>query len=115
MKLDKSKDYGTVYGHLHASYEQGGVLFDAVGEQLSADRMSSTQPATEHMLELTESSEATFLRNILAGGPVMRSNIKRESEALELVWSDVQNTAAELGVSQYKKGIQIMWQLQEDN
>lgn len=111
-KLDQSKPYGQIWGHPEAQYEQGGQLFDSMGEALSQDKLARATSAPDE--ELTDAK--TFLLNLLIGGPMLQGNIKRESEDANLVWSDVQNTANELKIFKYKNGApprNLMWRLPE--
>lgn len=108
-KLDTNKSYGTVYGHINASYEQNGVLFDAAGNSLSGDKLKSTIPDNDEG-KLTD--EKTFLLNILVGGAVLQSNIKTQSEEVGLIWSEILTTAADMKITKTKvKGGGTLWRL----
>ena len=94
MKFDPSKPHGLVYGDHGATYEQNGNLFDAGGRLIDAPE----EPEPE-----VEPGEATspiedFLRAQLSGGPVAQSNIYKEAQNANLIFSDVKAKAAEMGV-----------------
>ena len=116
-KLDQTRSYGTVYGHAHASFEQNNALFDAAGNPLSGDQLRSTIPDANEGSSPALSAEATFLLNTLVGGPILQTTVKRESEGVDLVWSDVLTAAAEMGILKFKapKGNANMWRLPEEN
>lgn len=47
MKLDKNKSYGEVIGISQARFEQDGVLFDALGDEIKSDKRKVSKPDSE--------------------------------------------------------------------
>jgi len=105
QKFDASKNHGTIYNHPEAMYEQNGQLYDAAGNP--CDKTVESKAASGNTID--------FLRDILDGGEMMQSNIKKESELQGLNWQDVQNAALELSITKTKVGNANLWKLAGDN
>jgi hypothetical protein len=119
MKLDLTKPHGTVWGVHEAMYEQGGTLFGADGEPLGATEDSAApkahqDPAEEPAPDGVKSAIQAFLRVQLAGGPVAKNNLYRESQTEGFVFADVKSEAADMRIGITKKGGIEMWQLPAD-
>jgi hypothetical protein len=119
MKLDLTKPHGTVWGVHEAVYEQGGTLFGADGEPLGV--RSVTQALTPTADEQDAPAETgvkaaiqAFLKHHLAGGPVAKNNLYRESQTEGFVFADVKSEAADMRIGITKKAGIEMWQLPAD-
>jgi len=110
MKLDKQRSYGTVMGHHTASYEQDGVLFDALGNAI--DSLLSENPVADAIIETdaVESAKA-FLRVVLRGNPVNKSAIYKEAESNNQSWEDVKKAFSLLGGTTFTYNRATMWKL----
>lgn len=115
QKFDPTKNHGTVWGHAEAAFEQNGILYDALGEPLVAPEPGSPilKKGVSEKKDLRP--EELFLVKILAGGPVMQANIKKDSEKEDLVWTDVLSAAVDMGIKKFKQGSANMWKLPEES
>lgn len=119
QKFDATKPHGTVYGHTEAVYEQDGVLFDGGGVALGGVTEPKKGPGPKKIAETKkegteQSPEELFLLDLLSGGPILQTNVKRESEKKGLIWSDVLTSAAKMQINKFKSGIANLWKLPED-
>jgi len=126
QKLDTKRSYGTVFNHDQIAYVQDGMCFDASGEFVKQDTVKSVvkqvvekpikksskkvQPTKTDKVNLDATS---FLEDILSENPLSQSVIKKQSEAVGLIWADINQAAAELGIHKYKQGNINMWKLGE--
>lgn len=113
QKFDPTKPHGTIYGHPSAAFEQNGFLYTADHECLDAPAPPKNKTTPKSPVKNSDQfpGEKEFLQDILAGGPVSRTVIKRESEKKDLVWANVESAAAELRIMKYKEGAFNMWRL----
>ena len=116
QKLDRKRNFGTVFNHDRIAYEQDGKQFDASGieieqslEKIVQKRESEPKPASKKG-KLTPNE---FLGQLLAGGPIAQSVVKKAAEGAKLPWADVQLAAIDLGVEKYKQGPANIWKLGE--
>lgn len=117
MKLDKSKNYGVIYNHPDAMFEQNGVLFDGAGNSLTTHE-EATKPAkvkkiVEDVAEPQDDAAAQFILRILKEGPMSKSNVYRECELAQLDWDAVRTAAANHHVHIYKQKSTEYWKLSE--
>jgi hypothetical protein len=121
--LDKKRSYGVIYGG-EAKFEQDGIYFDSGGREIpSAAETSNTQTPAETRAEedaqgvvseiQTSVKCQEFLRKALDGGPVLKSNLYRDSQEAGLVWADVKTACAEMRLRITTRKNQEFWQLTE--
>jgi len=108
MKLDKTKAYGTIWGHESASFEQGGVLFDAGGFPIGAPVKDSRVIVTDNI-----ASAGMFLNNVLSGGPLAKAVLYKEAENNNQAWDKVKEAADLIGVVRYTTNKVESWRLPE--
>lgn len=108
QKMDFKKSYGTVYGHHSAAYEQDSKLYDGGGNLISEE---ADAPKEVEESEAEEGAAELFLHALLEGGPILQTNIKKESELKELNWQEVLNAAIKMDVVKYKQGLANVWKL----
>lgn len=138
MKLDVTKSYAIVTGHPTAKFEQGGRLFggnmmaldvpDAPAEKQEekekaqdAALTAAAEPGKKTEADLngglvTDKVESamTFLKTILAGGPITKTVIFGEAEKNNQLWEDVKNASLKLEVKRTMvKGKPEIWSLPE--
>ena len=101
--IDLEKSYGTIYNHSIAQYEQDGVLYGFDLKPLSMEKEIIENKPPEEIED--------YLKELLAGGAILQSNIKKESEMMGFNWFDVQNAGLKLNVTKYKVGVANMWKL----
>jgi len=93
MKLDKSAPYGAICGHHVASYEQGGKLFDAAGNEVKQD------------------DTPEFITALLSEGPLPKSKVFQIAQDEGRDWDTVKSVADRIGVDKSKvKNIET-WKL----
>lgn len=117
MKLDRSKPYGVIYGHQSAQFEQGGILFNGLGEALGAPDMALMAMAArgERTPDEFENAKA-FLIQVLRGGPVLKSTVFKEAEGNNQDWSHITQAVALMGIQIIRApgaGRPILWKLPE--
>ena len=102
MKLDRSKDFGTVSGHPYASYEQDGKLFGADFEEVTDD--GDVPP-------IQTPDAKKFLAEILAGGRMGKTSIVKEAENRGIPWIDIERAFRDMGIVSEKAGSDTLWKL----
>lgn len=117
-KLDTTRDYGTVFGHHAAKFEQDGVLFDQQGLRLGAEATAEKAAAvTDEGDEAGRIAKArAFLTEFLAGGPLAREAVMKEAEAQQVPQGDVhvvaKDACAKFFSGQGKNKVEY-WKLKE--
>jgi hypothetical protein len=113
MKLDKSKSYGTVYGHDSAMFQQGDTLFDGAGNPIAPSIKEASKPkGKDAVIEHDGVEQAKdFLKNILKQGPLSKSVIFKTANDNNQAWEDVKNAAVSLNINRVQlKGMET-WKL----
>jgi len=98
LKLDRSKSFGTIYGHDFAQYEQNGRLYN--GAEMLIENPSDNEEAELVGQEVvTDGTPAVeFIKKSLSGGPVAQAAIYRDAQEQKLNWAVVKSEAADIGV-----------------
>jgi hypothetical protein len=112
MPLDKTKSYGTVHGHEWAKYIQNGTMYNEAGE--SYDEQSTDREEISEFRKTPETivqNAREFLTEILAEGPMNRSEIVKEADKRGLDWNLVKSAAVEISVNSYKIRDNTFWRL----
>ena len=104
--LDTSKPYGTIYGHDSAAFQQGGVLFDAAGEELDPDD-------GEVKDESGYDTAKAYVMEMLSGNPVSKEALEKEAGIRQINWADVRQVFTNLKLIEYKAGKAVLWKLPE--
>lgn len=60
MKLNKTQDYGTVYGHPDVAFEQAGHYFGPTGEEVDLDKLdlAREQDSVDKLEDAVQSIDA---------------------------------------------------------
>ena len=111
MRLDRSKDYGVVYGSEPGPgiprYVQGESSFDCNGD-LIVDR-------TQTLIETDDFQSArAFLENILQDAPLSKAQIFKTAETNNQDWNQVKLASEDLGVVKFKFKGSETWKLSDD-
>lgn len=106
QSLDKEREFGTIYGHHSAMFEQDGRLFGGDGKPAAAPE--EDEPASEE-----ETVAGTWLRTQLAGGPVAQTELYKQCQIDSLNWDEVRNAANSMQVKKYKYRQVDTWKLTE--
>lgn len=106
-KLDTGRDYGTIFGHPSAKFEQDGCLFDQQGRRLgAAGAAAAAADDPEQGARTDEEGVAkakAFLSEVLAGGALTREGVLKEAEDAHLLATYV-NEAAKEACLRYQTG-----------
>lgn len=106
LRLDKTKSYGHISGHRKAAYEQFGGLFDGAGNLITEDDEDDELPTSGDT-----TAEEAFVREMLAGGPVLQANIYKEVNLRGLNWVLTKEAAGTLGVTIGQEKGKPIWSL----
>jgi hypothetical protein len=110
VKLDRTKNFGTITGHEVASYEQGGMLFDGAGESIGVPRRAAVDK--DRVIQSADLESAkSFLSSILANGPLSKPVIFKAAEGNNQSWDLVKQAAAVLPVVQFQYQNRETWKL----
>lgn len=110
MKLDKTKPYGIVAGHMDAAFEQNGVLFDGAGNSVNPDPVVKDD-RTIVTDEVASAQE--FLKNILKNGALAKKVIYNEADKNNQQWPNVQKAFETLGLVKTVQNKEDYWRLPE--
>lgn len=122
MTFNRNKPHGVISGHEWAKYEQDGVLYDYSGntkdgtlpvDEKVAETTEETQLGDPYQMDYQLAQAKAFLKNILAGGPVSRSNIFKECEANNQDWDKVKTAFSQIGEKISRRNI-VHWQLKPE-
>lgn len=106
--LDKTKPYGTVYGHDVARYEQDGKLYTGTGAPVEP-------PRSDLVIETDQVDSASiFLKNILKNGPLAKSAVFKVAGENNQEWSSVTDAAESIGIVKFTYKNATMWKLPEE-
>lgn len=112
QRLDTKRTYGQIFGHEEALYEQDGKLFGG-----DMKLISSEEDPVKEQIEAQKTKPKTaeeFLKTLLAGTSLAKSNVYKEAQVQKQNWDKVQKAASDSGVQIYMlKGVE-MWKLTGD-
>ena len=115
MKLDTSKPHAVVYGHLEASYEQNGILYDGGGNPLQPPKPEQAKAKAKEIIVEHDGVENAkeFLKNILKQGPLSKSTVFKTAEDNNQKWEHVKDAASLLNIAKvHAKGLEV-WKLSD--
>ena len=91
--MDFNRSYGICCGHAFAVYQQDGIYFNTFGQEVIEPATLGTLPEVPEKL-----SEEAWLREILSGGNVLKSNIYKQCQIDNYDWDAIGLMALELSV-----------------
>lgn len=114
--LDKSRPYGTIWGHPIAMYEQDRLLYDGAGNLIGTPKTVREKLADEDKI-VTDSMESArlFLLNILKNGALSKSAVYKVTEENNQNWDSVKQASDDLKVAKFTYQKSEMWKLSEEN
>lgn len=113
QRLDTKRTYGQIFGHEEALYEQDGKLFGGDMKLIGREEEDPVKEQIETQKTKSKTAEE-FLKTLLAGTSLAKSNVYKESQVQKQNWDKVQKAAADSGVQIYMlKGVE-MWKLTGD-
>jgi len=117
MHFDPRKPHGIVFNHPHIRYEQNGKSYDAAGrlcglEEEPEDDVPQNRPALEPgQRDFGVESAREFLSNVLAEGPLRRSELFRIAEANNQPWDKVKQAFEAMQGEVFNRKNSLYWKL----
>lgn len=102
IKLDMSKPHGTIWGHAHARYEQGGTLFNHAGDPIEAPPGDIVVSAVVKAIPKRDAVE--FLRALLVNGALPVNQIQAAAVQAGFGWRTIQRAKGAIGAIAIKQG-----------
>lgn len=113
VRLDRTRQYGIVYGNPDCRFAQDGYFFDHNGDLVRPERPAAKLKESDPIVSDSVMSAINFLRNILREGPLPKRVVYNEAEKNNQPWDFVTQAKQDLGIKSFSaKGLE-MWKLQE--